>query len=401
MSRRNSREALMQDDLLKVAEVGIAMQRTDLAERQFAAGVAQTIFAIDQQKQTENAKTDVAFMVSAFDPDREDAPLQFAEIQSRANKLSPQEAQQLLAPAMASMASRQELVGQARQFGVDPVFTMQPDGSRRIDHQATRRSIFQKELEWAEEEKTWAPEVHTLQVQLREDPLFQQLPKDAQRSELRRQNNMLSGVQTALENNLLTTEELDSLYLNSGQFEGTVSSLTGSTTGGQPHFVGARMIDPMKYQSLVAPKLKQFEVAAQTREQLTARGDAQKGMVSEITRALQVVTERLKQYEGGELNLTAEEVAETKQEMRVLSKLNMQFTQGAASDTLAGTPGTIPDERVISRGQMSASVGDADAAKAKPVPLSKASANFPSALSSLPPGATYTGPDGTVFTITE
>jgi hypothetical protein len=51
MSRRNSREALMQDDLLKVAEVGIAMQRTDLAERQFAAGVAQTIFEINQQKQ--------------------------------------------------------------------------------------------------------------------------------------------------------------------------------------------------------------------------------------------------------------------------------------------------------------------------------------------------------------
>jgi hypothetical protein len=135
MSRRNSREALMQDDLLKVAEIGIAMQRTDLAERQFAAGVAQTIFAIDQQKKLEDTKMSVAQGLAELDPLSPTATERFKELQAIAGALPASERSELFRSAEIEMGGIRSWAEEYRTtYGIDPVVV---DG--RYDLTGSRR----------------------------------------------------------------------------------------------------------------------------------------------------------------------------------------------------------------------------------------------------------------------
>jgi hypothetical protein len=70
MSRRDSRQALMQDELIRAVEAGIMQERSDLAQRQFAVGVAQTMFEIDKEKRQVDLRSQLLGEVSTLNGSR-------------------------------------------------------------------------------------------------------------------------------------------------------------------------------------------------------------------------------------------------------------------------------------------------------------------------------------------
>jgi hypothetical protein len=392
MSRRNPRQALLQDELLNAVQIGIALDRNNMARQQNDMARQQMVASQIRDNSRDSALMVLPVMVSAFDPDTENAPETFAEMESAAYMLSPQEKASVLEPAMRALDERRKLESEARNFGVTPVFQQGEDGTKRLDRMGTRKAVSVAQQQFAIEEMTFVPEVRQLGERMKAAGTMQD--NFVMHNWLKEQDELHKGIRMAAESNLITPAELSSLFKPWGD-GGTPATSDGA------NIPGNRIVDADMYAAVVAPRLRRMQEVAQTRENSAALAEALSSNVSDQTKGLGVLQAVLQRVDSGDLQMDKGDEAALKDMYMALAQQNMATIGQAGAARVEATPGALPDDAVLSRaGSMNPAAADS-AARGAPVPLSKASQNFPAGLAHLAPGQTYTAPDGRVYQITE
>lgn len=392
MSGRKSREALLQDELMNSVRMGAILQEQGNSERRYQLGV-------DEAKRVADARAEVPFLVAGFDADTPDAQVRYAEISSKAGVLDPRDQESLLRPIQKKLEERNALESEARNHGVAPVFTRREDGSQGLDRPATRTQIMAKQVVAIEEAQGFLPDTLRLKAALADDTLFQKMPVYAQHEELRRQDSMFRGVNDAVVRGLMTSKEVNELYKSQGAFDGVVSSHTGVTTGGQPHLFGAVMIDPIKYAELVEPRLQTAMRADASREQSAGVAEALGAQSRIQASSLGTLQELLKRADEGEINLPDSEVEQLRDLYKSLALENVTTVRQAGEAGVLAA-GTVDATATVSRVEQSNAKAADTSARSNRSPLSKSSPNFPAQYKDTAVGSLVTGPDGSVYYIT-
>jgi hypothetical protein len=396
MSRRNSREALLQDELLNAVQIGLAAQRNDLAERSFSAEITRQSFDLEQQRRVENARTAAMTELASVDPLAPDAFDRVQKVRASYGGVLPAaEFRAIVDPIEKEVTGYRSLAEQIKATsGVAPV--VGKDG--RYDFEATRQQARELEHEYATGLNP------TVRGAMERSQAFTGMSLSEKVTYGRRHQEAEQILDWALSNDLVSYDDVMSrggLYLDGGNV--SEQPLIDGSGSAQPvragHIFDLRAVQGLKTADgrNLGAAFRQAQDARSAMEQQNAFGE---------TQAKQAKTEiellgSLNTFLSGEsaYALSPEERAVIE---NLVSKtaLNAAKTVDQAGAARVAGAGVLPVQATTTR----ADVTNTQAAQASaarnpvPLPIGQVPANRQGQFSV---GQTFTDPSGVVYIITE